>query len=111
MISLKNEEFRVVYDKGKSKGNKYLVMYLSSNDLNYNRIGISVSKKVGNSVVRHRVKRLIKEAIRLNYGCFGNGLDIVVIARAQAAGKGYKDIESAVMHLSHLHGLDNREEV
>ena len=53
----KNEDFQEVYKKGKSYANKYLVMYILKNELNYNRIGISVSKKVGNSVVRHRTKR------------------------------------------------------
>jgi len=111
IISLKNEEFKVAYRKGNSKGNKYLVMYVNSNDLDYNRIGISVSKKVGNSVVRHRQKRLIKEAYRLNCGSFSNGLDIVVIARNQSVGKGYKDIESALLHLARLHGvLENKEQ-
>lgn len=100
MVSLKNNEFKVVYENGKSYGNRLLVMYVNSNDLDYNRIGISVSKKVGNSVIRHRVKRLIKESLRLNGSLFNIGLDIVVIARVNAVGKSYKEIESAVMHLA-----------
>lgn len=100
MVSLKSNDFKVVYDNKVSYGNKLLVMYIRYNDLNYNRIGISVSKKVGNSVVRHRVKRLIKESLRLNDGLFNIGLDIVVIARSSAYGKSYEEIESAVLHLS-----------
>ena len=49
----KNADFQIVYKEGKSFANKYLVMYVKENDLGLNRIGISVSKKVGNSVVRH----------------------------------------------------------
>ncbi|MGN0166338.1 MAG: ribonuclease P protein component [Lachnospiraceae bacterium] len=106
MVSLKNNEFKVVYENGKSYGNKLLVMYVNSNDLNYNRIGISVSKKVGNSVVRHRIKRLIKESLRLNGSIFNIGLDIVVIARVNAVGKSYKEIESACLHLArHLNAI------
>ena len=75
------------------------------NDLGMNRIGISVSKKVGNSVVRHRVKRLILESYRLHEDMFNSGLDMVIIARTTAKEKGYHDIESAVMHLGKLQGI------
>ena len=100
MISLKNQEFRTVYDCGKSCGNRLLVMYVYENDLDYNRIGISVSKKVGNSVVRHRVKRLIKESLRLCGNDLSSGLDIVVIAKHQTVGKMFFEIDSAVKHLA-----------
>ena len=62
----KNDDFRLVYRSGKSCANRYLVMYAKPNDLGTSRIGISVSKKVGNSVVRHRIKRLVKESYRLH---------------------------------------------
>ncbi len=100
MVSLKNNEFKVVYENGKSYGNRLLVMYVNSNGLDYNRIGISVSKKVGNSVVRHRIKRLIKESLRLNGSMFDIGSDIVVIAKSAAVRKNYKEIESACLHLA-----------
>ena len=98
MVSLKNHDFSVVYGNKNSFGNRLLVMYVSENDHDYNRIGISVSKKVGNSVVRHRVKRLIKESLRL-CGDLGNGLDIVVIAKQSCVGKGFNEVDSAVKHL------------
>lgn len=62
-------------------------MYVRKNDLDRNRYGITVSKKVGNSVVRHRVTRLIRESIRLNVEKFENGYDIVIIARNTAKGR------------------------
>jgi len=106
MESLKrNQDFQNVYKKGKSFANKYLVMYLMENKQNQNRIGISVSKKVGNSVVRHRVKRLIKESYRLNNGNFIQGYDIIVIARTTAKGKSYREMESALNHLAKLHHI------
>ena len=101
----KNDEFKTVYECGKSYANKYLVMYIHENDRNKNRLGISVSKKVGNSVVRHRIARLLRESFRLNDGKFHSGWDIVVIARAGAKGKNYSDIESAYLHLGKLHGI------
>ena len=75
------------------------------NDLNENRLGISVSKKVGNSVVRHRVTRLIRESYRLNCNSFESGYDIVVIARITAKGKSYNDICSALIHLGKIHNI------
>ena len=80
-------------------------MYLAKSNLDENRIGISVSKKVGNSVVRHRIIRLIRESYRLNEAAFHTGYDIVVVARAGAKGKDYSDISSALMHLAKLHQI------
>lgn len=101
----KNHQFQFVYRNGKSYANKYLVMYIMENGLDKNRIGISVSKKVGNSVIRHRVTRLIRESYRLHEGVFNSGLDIVIVARAGAAIVGYSEIESALLHLVKLHRL------
>ena len=106
----KNMDFQNVYQNGKSYANKYLVMYVLENQSNKNRIGISVSKKVGNSVIRHRVKRLIKESYRLHEEMFNSGLDIVVIARASAKGKKYEAIESALLHVSNLHSILKKED-
>ena len=61
----KNKDFQTVYRQGKSYANKYLVLYIMENQTEKNRIGISVSKKVGNSVVRHHLTRLIRESYRL----------------------------------------------
>ena len=100
-----NRDFQKVYKSGKSFANKYLVMYVLENGTGNNRLGISVSKKVGNSVIRHRVKRLIKESYRLHEGVFNSGLDIVIIARQSAATVGYYEVESALLHLAKLHEM------
>ncbi|MDD3139781.1 MAG: ribonuclease P protein component [Lachnospiraceae bacterium] len=101
----KNRDFQIVYKRGKSYANKYLVMYVADNELGINRVGISVSKKVGNSIVRHRLTRLIRESYRLQEEHFQCGLDIVFIARAGAKGKSYNNIESALLHLGRLHHI------
>ena len=113
----KNQDFKIIYKKGKSYANKYLVMYVCKRSLAENelakhdkqsktsRIGISVSKKVGNSVVRHRITRLIKESYRLQEARFQCGLDIVIIARVGAKNKSYREIESALIHLGKLHNI------
>ena len=99
----KNHDFQNVYRNGKSYANKYLVMYVLENNTNRNRLGISASKKVGNSVVRHRFARLVRESYRLHENIFNSGLDIVVVARKNAASVGYAEIEGALLHLLKLH--------
>jgi ribonuclease P protein component len=100
-----NSDFRNIYNNGKSYANKYLVMYVNKNELNRNRIGISVSKKVGNSVVRHRITRLVRESYRLNENMFNSGLDIIVVARTGAKGRNYKEISNALIHLGKIHKI------
>ena len=102
----KNQDFQKVYKNSKSYANKYLVMYILENGLDRNRLGISVSKKVGNSVVRHRLKRLVKESYRLNESVFRDGLDIVVVVRVSAKGISYNDMQSAFFHLLKMHGIE-----
>ena len=101
----KNQDFQSVYRNGRSYANKLLVMYVLENNMERNRLGISVSKKVGNSVVRHHVTRLVRESYRLQENIFNSGLDIVVIARANAASASYAEIESALLHLGKLHKI------
>ena len=101
----KNSDFQNVYKNGRSFVNKYLVMYVLENNRNINRLGISVSKKVGNSVVRHRFTRLVRESYRLHENIFNSGLDIVVVARKSAASVGYEEIESALLHLAKIHQI------
>ena len=93
----KNQDFQSVYRNGKS--------YVLENNLDKNRLGISVSKKVGNSVVRHHVTRLVRESYRLQENIFNSGLDIVVVARANAASASFREIESALLHLGKLHKI------
>jgi ribonuclease P protein component len=80
-------------------------MYVRENGSGKNRVGISVSKKVGNSVVRHRVLRLIRENYRLHENLFNSGLDIVIIVRASVVGIGFKEVEGALLHLGKLHKI------
>ena len=89
-------------------------MYVLENGTDQNRLGISVSKKVGNSVVRHRITRLVRESYRLHENIFNSGLDIVVIARNSASLVSYMEIESALLHLAKLHHMiktDQDEEI
>lgn len=105
----KYDEFQRVYRKRKSYANKYLIMYVMRQDTQKNRIGISVSKKVGNSVVRHRITRLIRESYRLNESKFDKGIDMVVVARPAVKGRDYAEVESALLHLGRLHTIVQSE--
>lgn len=100
-----NQDFQKVYKNGKSYANKLLIMYVLENGKEINRLGISVSKKVGNSIVRHRFCRLVRESYRLHEAVFNSGLDMVVVARVSAKEASYKEIESALLHLGKLHNI------
>ena len=101
----KNQDFQTVYRRGKSYANKYLVMYVMDSGREDTRIGISASKKVGNSVVRHRFARLVRESFRLNKDILEDGKDTIVVARVAAKDKNFDKIESAFLHLCGLHNI------
>ena len=84
MTSLKKtKDFKQVYSRGKYAADSLLVVYSLANKAGENRLGLSVSKKVGNAVVRNRVRRWLKECYRLFSQVMpGSGIDIVIVARA-----------------------------
>ena len=113
----KNFEFKIIYRRGKSFANDLLVMYILRNkknrdrDINlYNKLGVSVSKKVGNSVVRSRSKRLISESFRLNDEFVTKGYDFIFIARNPIKDKNIGDVEKAMKNLFKKAGLYNKNE-
>ena len=101
----KNREFQSIYRGETSHANRLLVMYVTENEQGVNRIGISVSKKVGNSVVRHHITRLIREIFRLNNDRIKAGVNIIVVARPAAKNSDYRHLESAYLHLCGLHNI------
>ena len=108
--SLKNRDFGRVYRPGKSKADDCLVLYILENGTDVKRLGITVSKKIGNSVVRSRVKRIIKEAWRVQEDYFLNGYDYVFIARINAKEKKSTDLEVSVRRLVSRFRLYQRTE-
>ena len=105
----KNEQFQRVYRKKKICSNDLLISYTAGNGLDLSRIGISVSKKTGNSIVRHRVTRLIREAYRLHKEELAGGYDIIVAARPASANAGYKEVEAAYLNVLKRQGCLKRD--
>lgn len=92
----KNSEFSAVYNKGKSVGDRYVVLFYRLNGLPYNRTGFLASKKVGNSVARNRAKRLMKESYRNIAGSLPEGYDFIIIARNTICGKKCAEVEKSL---------------
>ncbi len=110
MVGLKKaSDFRAIYRRRDSRANDLLVFYKMKNHLHENRIGISVSKKVGNSVVRHRLKRQVREICRLHSDCFLDGFDIIIVLRAKANGASYADLCKSVEKLALRHKIWKEE--
>ena len=107
-ISLKkNSDFSLVYKNGKSITNRlFVIIVRQSAEGSMNRVGISVSKKIGNSIVRHRLKRQIRECFRTHWNQWKSGYDIIVIARKGSNEQNYQDISSSLLQLMKKHGLE-----
>lgn len=102
----KREDFNKVYRYGKSMANHQFVLYylpLPGND--DFRLGVSVSKKVGNAVVRNRLRRMMKEIVRLKKENMATHYDYILIARKPAAEMSYQEMEKSIFHVIRKAGL------
>ncbi|MEK6560094.1 MAG: ribonuclease P protein component [Nitrospirota bacterium] len=97
----KGWEYRHIYKNGRRKANRYFVLYYVETDLGYSRIGMSVSRKLGGAVKRNRVKRLIREIVRVDdYSCLKEmSLDMVVVARQEMVGTNFREAQEAFTKL------------
>lgn len=100
-----NNLFRRLYAKGKSTVNGHVVIYCRKNNSAENRIGYTVSKKLGHAVVRNRVRRRLREIYRLHEADFRPGYDIVVVARSNAVSASYARLERSFMTAAGKLGL------
>ena len=93
----KNSDFRRLYSKGKSTVTPYMAVYCRKNGRGVNRVGYTVSVKLGHAVVRNRVRRRLREIYRLNSPALSSGWDIVVVARSRCVGADYRKMDAAFL--------------
>ena len=93
----KKSDFDSIYNRGKSVGDRYVVLFYRKNNLPYNRTGFLASKKVGNSVQRNRARRLMKESYRHLQEKLPTGYDFIIIARNTISGKKCMEVERSLM--------------
>ena len=99
-----NHIFRRLY-RSNGQANSCLVLYARKNRTGINRVGITVSKKLGKAVVRNRVRRRIREAYRLNEELFLPGWDIVIVARSRAVEVSFQKLTQSLLSLSEQAGI------
>ena len=88
----RRREFLLVQRRGVKLRSRHFLLLLHPNDLGHVRIGITVSRKVGNAVIRNRIRRLVREVFRQNKGWFPPGWDLVLIAKRQSADVTYAEV-------------------
>lgn len=101
----KNSDFRRLYSKGKSAVNPYMVVYCRRNACGENRLGYTVSTKLGGAVVRNRVRRRFREIVRLRSPQLKRGWDLVIVARSRAVGAPYAKLDGAFLSACRALGL------
>ena len=95
-----NHLFRRAYYKGKTAADGNLALYVRRNGRRDNRLGLTVSTKVGHAVVRNRVRRRLREIYRLHEDKLISGVDVVVVARVRSAASRYSQLESSFLKLA-----------
>lgn len=99
-VSLKeNHIFRRIYRRGNTAADSRLALYVRKNGRDTNRLGLTVSTKVGHAVVRNRVRRRVREIYRLHEGELVRGVDVVVVARVRAGFSRYHQLEESFLRL------------
>ncbi|WP_240376322.1 ribonuclease P protein component [Bacillus piscicola] len=102
----KNHEFSRVFDKGVSSANRQFVVYvLDKPEQSHFRVGITVSKKMGNAVVRNRIKRVLREILHEIGSQLVQEKDYIIIARKPIVDMSYKDIKKSLRHVLRVAGV------
>ena len=105
------KDFSAVYNKGKSVGDRYIVVFYKKNNCPYSRLAFVASKKVGNSVKRNRAIRLMKESYRLSEMKIPEGYDVVFIARNTIDGKKCREVQRSLESAIKKTGVIRKNEI
>jgi ribonuclease P protein component len=99
----KNEDFQEIFKKGKSVANRQFVVYtLKKQEQKHFRIGLSVSKKIGNAVTRNQIKRYVRQVFHEFDGYIHNDVDYIIIARKPTADMDYFEVQKSLTHVLKL---------
>ncbi|MEW8973875.1 MAG: ribonuclease P protein component [Tissierellaceae bacterium] len=101
----KNMEFKKVYNCGRNFWNRNLILYVRKNDSEETRVGYTITKKIGNSVVRNKLRRRMKEIYRLNFHRIKAGYDLVFIPKKNIVHISYDELESSMIHIMKIAGI------
>ncbi len=101
----KNMEFKKVYKFGKNYWNRNLILYVRKNGLEDTRVGYTITKKIGNSVVRNKLRRRMKEIYRLNFHRIKKGYDLIFIPKKNIVDISYDELESSMIHIMKIAGV------
>ncbi|MDR7871409.1 MAG: ribonuclease P protein component [Tissierellaceae bacterium] len=101
----KNMEFKKVYSVGKKIWNRNFILYIKKNKLDETRVGFTITKRHGNSVVRNKIRRRLKESYRLNFDNVKTGYDLVFIPKQNILDISYKELENSMVHIMKIAGV------
>ena len=103
-----NRDFQRLYHKGKRSVSGLFAVYYRQNGTSDVRIGITAGKKIGCAVKRNRIRRQIREVLRLSSDSLNPGFDIVIVARTRAIGKAWQELLEDLLNLLRSGGLISR---
>lgn len=101
----KNREFQHVYKNGKNYWNRNIILYAMKNNLNETRVGFTISKKIGNSVIRNKTKRRMREAYLRSIPDLKTGYDLIFIPKKHIVDISFEELEKSIRHILKISGL------